>query len=232
VGAASPDRPWVVLQHVDYQGPGTLATALRAAGLGFETVRCDLDEALPAHDEVTGLVVMGGPMGVHDTEDHPWLAGERQLLADAVAAGAPVVGIGLGAQQLAMSLGATVTPGALEVGPGEVVLTADGRRDAVLGPEYGGLATTTLACLHWHRDAFSLPEGALRLAASRATACQAFRHGARAYGFQFHLEADRGVVEQWAGRLPNGVGLDPSALTRAETVGRRLAGRLIAAVTR
>ena len=53
------------------------------------------------------------------TTTMPWLAPERDLLAAAVDAGLPVLGVCLGAQQLAAALGAEVTDGPEEeVGPG------------------------------------------------------------------------------------------------------------------
>jgi GMP synthase (glutamine-hydrolysing) len=168
-------------------------------------------------------------MSVHDTDAHPWLAGERSLLADAVEMAVPVLGIGLGAQQLALALGAQVAPGSPESGVGEVVLTADGRRDPVLGPEYGGLATTSVPCVHWHRDTFSLPARAVHLAASRGTPHQAFRYGSRAYGFQFHIEVDSNLAQGWSRHLPEGVVLEGVRLTHLEIVGRRLTQRFAAA---
>ena len=63
----------------------------------------------PAVADIAGLVVMGGPMSVHDDLD--WLADERALLREAVEAGRPVLGVCLGAQRLAAALGAPVTEG-------------------------------------------------------------------------------------------------------------------------
>ena len=96
-------RPWAVVQHVDHEGPGLIAEVLDAADIDWSIVRPDRGEDLPAADGIDGLVVLGGPMGVHDTPSHPWLADERALLAAAVADGTPVLGVCLGAQQLAIA---------------------------------------------------------------------------------------------------------------------------------
>jgi GMP synthase (glutamine-hydrolysing) len=149
-------------------------------------------------------------------------------MAATVADGKPVLGVCLGAQQLAMALGAEVTTGeAAEIGLGRVELTGPGRQDPVTGPEYGGLSTTTIPCMHWHQDTFSLPDGAVHLAASRRFPHQAFRWGDRAYGLQFHVEVDRDLVAGWEAYLPPGVTLDPSALVEVETVGHRLLRRFV-----
>jgi GMP synthase (glutamine-hydrolysing) len=199
-------------------------------GADVVVVRLDQGDPLPSAGALSGVVAMGGPMGVHD--DLPWLGPERKLLLDAVDRDLPVLGVCLGAQQLAAALGADVTTGPLEeAGPGEVELTTDGRRDPVLGPEYTGLSGTTVPCVHWHRDTFTLPDGAVHLAATRRFAHQAFRVGSRAYGLQFHVEVDPALAESWQPLLPDGVVLGTEDVTRVEIVGRRLLRRFFDVAT-
>lgn len=207
---------------------------LAAAGHTSQLIRADLGDDLPELDQVGeadgigGLVVLGGPMGVHDADRFPWLADERKLLAAATEAGLPVLGVCLGAQQLAAALGADVTTGDRpEIGVGTVSLTSSGRRDRVLGPEYGGLAGTDIPCVHWHHDTFSLPPDAVHLAATRAFPHQGFRAGARAYGFQFHVEVTPALADGWRARLPEGVVLDAAGLSRVQTTGRRILQRFV-----
>ena len=216
---------WVVLQHVAFEGPGALAPAIRDTGAGLEVVRIDQGDAVPAPDEadaLAGLVVMGGPMSVHD--DLGWLADERALLRAAVEARRPVLGVCLGAQQLAAALGATVTQGAVpECGAGEVHLTTDAIADPVFGP-----APTPLPCVHWHGDTFSLPEGAVRLAGNDAYENQAFRIGARAYGLQFHVEVTASLVGHWGPHLPPGVYLRASDVAHVSRAGDGILRRFVA----
>ncbi len=222
---------WAVLQHVGHEGPGLVEPALRSAGCSVEVVRLDLGEPVPAIGSIDGLVVMGGPMSVHDVD--PWLAPERALLADAVGAGLPVLGICLGAQQLAAALGAEVAPGPEEeVGTGWVELTGPGRRDPVLGPEHSGLAGTGLPCVHWHRETFTLPDGAVHLAATPSFPHQAFRVGERAYGLQFHVEVDSALADGWRPLLREGAPFAASDLARVEVVGSRVLQRFVAVATR
>ena len=227
-GARSAGRPWVVLQHVAHEGPGSIAGAVADTGGELALVRLDLGEPLPPADAVGGLVVMGGSMGVHDVDEHPWLEPERALILEVVGRDLPVLGVCLGAQQLAFALGAVVTAGPEEeVGPGQVELTAAGRRDPLLGPEYNGLSGTTVPCVHWHSDTFSLPEGAVHLAATRSYPHQAFRVGTRTYGLQFHVEVDRQLAGAWRPLLPDGVTLTPADVSRVEGAGRRLLRRFV-----
>jgi GMP synthase (glutamine-hydrolysing) len=219
--------PWVVLQHTATEGPGLLAGVLDRAGVCRRVVRLDLGDTPPPPDDVAGVVVMGGPMGVHDTAAHPWLASETRWLTAAVEHGRAVLGVCLGAQLVAAALGAPVTTGeSPEVGIGRVRLEDEGRADPVLGPE-----GDELPVVHWHGDTFAIPEGAVRLASSDRYPNQAFRYGDRVYGLQFHLEVDDEVAACWAPDLPAGVSLDGPDRAPVEEAGRRVFGRFIELAT-
>ncbi len=227
-GEQDPAGSWSVIQHVAHEGPGLIGEVLVESGHGFDVVRLDRGDDLPDHRSVAGLVVLGGPMGVHDAADHPWLVSERALLGAVIGDGKPVLGVCLGAQQLAAALGAEVTTGPEpEIGLGQVELTPAGRRDPVFGPEYGGLAATALPCVHWHQDTFTLPEGAVHLAGTRSFPQQAFRWGTNVYGLQFHVEVDGPLAESWRAHLPPAVTLEGARLAEVETVGRRLLRRFV-----
>jgi GMP synthase-like glutamine amidotransferase len=217
--------PWVVLQHVAFEGPGALAPAIRDTGCGLELVRIDQGDAVPepaATDAMAGLVVMGGPMSVRD--DLAWLEPERALLRAAVEAGRPVLGVCLGAQQLAAALGAEVTTGpAPELGVGEVHLTTAALADPVFGS-----APTPLPCVHWHGDTFALPDGAVRLAGNEAYENQAFRFGERAYGLQFHVEVTGSLVAHWGPHLPPGMYVRTADVAHVSRAGDALVRRFVA----
>lgn len=183
------DRPTLLaIQHVPWETPHRILDACGA--LHVRTVKPLAGQPLPDPGAVAGAVVMGGPMNVDELERFPGLAAEREWLAEAVRRGMPVLGICLGAQLLARALGAEVRPGeGPEIGfaPVEVDDPAD--------PVLGALAPST-EVLHWHGDAFDLPDGAQSLASSARTEHQAFRAG-NAWGVLFHPEADFALVEAW-----------------------------------
>jgi GMP synthase-like glutamine amidotransferase len=221
--ALKPDagRPWAILQHVPWEWPGTIADEAAARGVRIDLRRLDRGQPVPVAEEIGGLIVMGGPMRVHDTSAHPHLAHERRLLRDAVERNLPVLGVCLGAQLLASALDARVERGPIpEIGIGEVTLTHEGRGDPVLGAE-----ADSVPVIHWHEDTFHVPDGGVLLAGSALYRNQAFRIGERAYGFQFHIEVDRALADAWADKLPPEVQLDEPRRADVERVGRDILGR-------
>lgn len=170
-------------QHAHCEGPGIIAEWAELTGHELSITRLDLTSPTL----LTGLgalVVLGGSMGVHDLEAHPWMAEEKRLLRVALDAGVPVLGVGLGAQLLAEALGAAVmAQGFREIGWFEVECEETG---------FGWPARFT--AFHWHSDRFELPPGAKPLARSAACPLQGFVWGDRAVGLQFRLEVTRDDV--------------------------------------
>ncbi|HEU5350847.1 MAG TPA: type 1 glutamine amidotransferase [Terracidiphilus sp.] len=192
---------WVVLQHVEWEGPGMIAREAEKRGCEVDIRRLDRGDKIPTVDHMDGLVVMGGPLGAYEEDLHPFLRKECELLQAVSRSGVPVLGVCLGAQLLAKALGATVFPGhGAEIGFGSIELAGAGRED-VLFAGLGG----ELPAFHWHGDTFTLPEGAVLLASSPMYAHQAFRFGSRAYGLQFHIEPDADTWAAWRDHLPSGM---------------------------
>ncbi len=200
----SPMSPTVlILRHMPHEPGGTLETALTAAGVEFRYV--DLFEDVPTRlplDHASGLVVLGGYMNVDEVERYPYLALDVQWIRQALAMNMPVLGICLGAQLLAKSLGASVYPNRVkEIGwyPIELLPAA---ADDPLFAEYAGQRSLTM--FQWHGDTFDLPPGAVHLARSRLCDRQAFRFGRNAYGLQFHIEMTAGMIDDWLTDPKNG----------------------------
>jgi GMP synthase (glutamine-hydrolysing) len=187
---------FLVLQHIACEPPAAFEDELRSRGLDLERVELDEGEAAPDWRGFAGTIVMGGPMGAYEDDAHPWLAGEKRMLREAVEAGHPVWGVCLGAQLLAAALGARVYPGPeAEVGLLDVELTAAAAEDPVFAA-----APRSFPTLQWHGDTFDLPPGATLLASSPAYENQAFVYS-RAYALQFHLEVSPELAAEW-GEVP------------------------------
>ncbi|MBD8517989.1 type 1 glutamine amidotransferase [Plantibacter sp. CFBP 8804] len=186
-------RPHVlILQHVPWERPAVLGEVLTASGIGWTLDTIVERRELPPAREITGfdgLVLLGGPMGALDVEEHPGLGLEAQLVRDAAVLGIPVFGVCLGHQLIATALGATLhSAAAHEVGVGDVELLTESEL---------GMRGERLPVLHWHGDVVEAPYGATVLASSPSTPNQAFRIEDRVFATQFHLEVDPPMLDRW-----------------------------------
>jgi len=183
----------LVLQHIACEPPGAYEDVLREHGGQLDRVEIDEGDRLPDWRDYDAIIAMGGPMSATDDAELPWLTEEKALIRAAVDAGVPFLGVCLGVQLLAASLGARVYSGERqEVGLLPVTLTREARSDPVFGdlPE-------EFVTLQWHGETFELPDGAVLLASSPAYPHQAFRVR-RSYGVQFHLEVSSEIAAEWA----------------------------------
>jgi len=170
------------LQHAPFEGLGSIAPWLEAAGYEITNTRLFESAKFPDLKKIDLLVVMGGPMSVNDEDNFPWLVSEKQFILEAINSGKPVLGVCLGAQLIASAIGARVYRNhAKEIG---------------WFPIHGILSNNTsvfsfppsMKVFHWHGETFDLPSGATRLAKSDGCENQAFQFGKSVIGLQFHLE--------------------------------------------
>lgn len=184
----------LIVQNDPEVPAGAYADYLGEMGVPFRLARPFAGEELPPAAEAAAVIVLGGAMGVHDTEAHPFLTRVKGFIGEAVAAGIPYLGICLGGQLLADVLGAPVTTGVDgERGTLTVSLTPEGAHD----PLFAGVPSSFVT-FQWHNDTFAIPAGSALLASSPACPNQAFRAGERAWGLQFHPEVTGDIVDTWA----------------------------------
>ena len=190
----------LILKNISSEGPGTIAGYLDRSGIEYTIADLTAGEAIPDSEGFGALVMLGGPMSVND--GIPYIEEECLLARRFMAAGKPVFGICLGAQIMAKALGSRIYPGPKkEIGWYDIELTHDALADARLKllaahPE-GGDIRRTIAVFHWHGETFDIPAGAVPLASSALYRNQAFRFGANAYAFQFHIEVTREMIYDW-----------------------------------
>ena len=188
-----PRRSAIAVRHTESEDLGLLSAILDQAG--WTVSYCDAavnDLADPSIAKADLLIVLGGPMGVYDCDDYPFLTREIKLLERRLTQDLPTLGICLGSQLMARALGAAVFPGLTkEIGWGPVTLTREGEASCLAA------LTAKAKVLHWHGDTFDLPNGALRLASTTAYENQAFAYGKHGLGLQFHLEVDPSRLEEW-----------------------------------
>jgi GMP synthase (glutamine-hydrolysing) len=206
----------LALIHVAFEDLGSLHTVLQQKGFLIEYAEAT---AIPfpgaAIQDADLLVVLGGPIGVYDVREYPFLESELSALRQRLAARKPTLGICLGAQLIASALGARVYPGSSGAEIGWSALTAP--EDVSIPSWFKNLLAPGVEVLHWHGDTFDLPEKAQHLASTHLYSNQAFMLGNFALALQFHPEVTAEGLERWyVGHTCelHGKGIDVAALRK------------------
>ena len=202
----------IAIRHLAFEDVGLMSGLLGERGIGVSYLDAGIDRFDPAQIAAADLViVLGGPIGVYEEDQYPFLHDELAALRARLDTGRPTLGICLGAQLIAKALGAKVAPGRQkEIGWGPIALSEAGSA-SVLAPFDG------VPVLHWHGDNAALPAGAIGLASTPACPVQAFAIGRTVLALQFHIEADPARIEQWlVGHTVElgKAGIDPRILRR------------------
>jgi GMP synthase (glutamine-hydrolysing) len=177
------------LQHVPFEGPGYIEAWAGLNNCRLTSTKLYENELFPDLGEFDWLIVMGGPMSVHDTEIFPWLAGEKRFIKAAITAGKPVLGICLGAQLIANVLEARVYKGKeKEIGWFPINRSQD------LTEEFCRIFPEQATVFHWHGETFEIPRGAVHLAQSAVCTNQGFIYRDKVVALQFHLESTKDSV--------------------------------------
>ena len=184
--------PVLVVLHQECSTPGRVGNALRALGHRLDVRRPRFGDALPETlDDHSGAVIFGGPMSANDPDE--FVRREIDWISVPLREQRPFLGICLGAQMLAMQLGARVAPhpeGRAEVGYYPIRPTPAGLALCPHWPDH---------VYHWHREGFELPAGAELLAEGGDFPVQAFQMG-HAFGFQFHPDVTYAMMHRWTTR--------------------------------
>lgn len=184
-------REVLIVVHQEHSTPGRVGEFLTERGYELDRRCPSLGDPLPSDlSGYAAAVVFGGPQSANDCH-LPGIRAELEWLERyAIHAGLPLLGICLGAQEIARVLGARVGPhpeGLVEIGYFPVSPTAGS----------GAFLEGTTSFYQWHSEAFEIPAGAVHLAASSTFPGQAFRYGGRVFGIEFHPEITRAMIDHW-----------------------------------
>jgi GMP synthase (glutamine-hydrolysing) len=184
-------RKIVLVRHGDDPPDDRVVTFAVQNGFDPVFVRPFKGDKLPAPwPDVAGSVVYGGPFNVFEEDKHPFLHDEAGWIRACMAQEIPLLGICQGAQQIARVLEA-------EVGPYKKPVHEFGYYPISPTPEGLDFLPETIHMTQAHFHTFAIPEGAVHLATSPLYPNQAFRYGARTYGFQFHPECTIEGFRRW-----------------------------------
>lgn len=208
----------LIIRHVPHEGVAGYRQPIEAAG--YHVDRIDVADPQFAALDLSRpdlLIMMGGPMGVYEQDQYPWITAQLAGLAQRLAADRATLGVCFGAQMMAAALGARVYAGPVkEVGFHPVTVLE------VPGNPLRHLVDVPV--LHWHGDTFTLPEGVDLLASSPLYAHQAFRRGPNLLALQFHAEMGLDPrfdawIEEWPGAVIEAGGDEASLRAAHEAYG-------------
>jgi len=183
----------LIIKHVEIEGPGLIEDCLKQEKIPYRIVNLETGARLPKIDDLSHIVILGGPMNVYEEDRYPFLKDEDLLIKEAIQRGKTILGICLGAQLIAKALGAKVLKSAVrEIGWYDVSLRDEGSKDACFS-----FLPRTFPVFQWHEDTFEIPKAGKLIATSEFVPHQAFRHGENVYGLQFHLEVTQEMILEW-----------------------------------
>ncbi len=188
----------LILCHKTKDDLGSMKSVLEERGftldyiLGYEDKLKDLDDS-----QYDLAVILGGPMGVYESAEHPYLLNEVEYIKSRIDKDLPTLGICLGAQLMANALGSRVYKAEQdkETGWRELDVTEKGLKSVVRHFDKSKTKMTQA-----HQDTFDFPKGATLLATSPQFENQIYSYGKNALGFQCHPEADEKIIDAWVNK--------------------------------
>jgi GMP synthase (glutamine-hydrolysing) len=207
----------LIIRHVPYEGVAGYREPVEQAGYLLD--RIDVTDPSFSSVDLCGpdlLIMMGGPMGVYEQDQHPWISCQLRRLRLRLQADRPTLGVCFGAQMMAAALGADVFAGpAKEVGFHPVTLNSAGAASPLAHLD-------AVPVLHWHGDTFTLPDNVELLGSSHLYDHQAFRRGPNLLALQFHAEMGEDPrFHHWVEQSPDSIieaGSDQASLNAAHDV--------------
>ncbi|HSG58386.1 MAG TPA: hypothetical protein VLA06_02560 [Woeseiaceae bacterium] len=179
-----------VIQHTSGEYLGLMEDHLEGRRIRFQYFRPFTSGGkLPAADLPADALILlgGGPWGAAGTRDLPTLAEEIELTRARLAEGTPVIGMGLGAQILAIAAGGGAKPAefAFEIYPATRI-----KDDAL-----NGFLPERFTQVTYMRDRPVLPADAKVLAVGPDDRPAIFQMGHNAYGFLGNPGIKLGMIE-------------------------------------
>lgn len=184
-------RQALIIVHQEHSSPGRVGEMLLERGCRLDRRCPNLGDPLPQDvSRYDAMVVFGGPQSAMDCH-LPGIRAELDWLErHALPGNTPLLGICLGAQQMARVLGA-------KVGPRDDGLVEIGYKPIRATPHAPDFVPDGAHFYQWHAETFDIPPGAVHLAENNAFAAQAFRWREHAWAIEFHPEMTREMIERW-----------------------------------
>lgn len=175
------------IQHVPFEGLGFIEDIAQMKGFDISSTRVfEPGHSFPDFEGLNLIVIMGGPMGVYDINEYPWLIKEKEFIRSAIKNKIKIIGICLGAQLIADVLGAKIKKNnEKEIGWFKIF------PDKNYQGKLSGIFEAEPEVFHWHGDTFDIPDKSMLVCSSEGCTNQAFDYNGQVFGLQFHLETTK-----------------------------------------
>jgi GMP synthase-like glutamine amidotransferase len=185
-------KPIWIFRHIECEGPAYFADVLQSYGIPYQLIAVDGGQAIPAAPaDAGGLVFMGGPMSVNDSD--AWIRQELDLIRRAAERNIPVLGHCLGGQLISKALDAAVYANPVK----EIGWHAVDKIPSLEADYWLPQSDWPRELFHWHGETFELPAGVTPLLRSAFCANQAYVRG-NILALQCHVEMLPAMVGEWA----------------------------------
>ena len=178
------------IQHVPFEGLGSIDDWIKENCHELTFTKVYEDSLFPKINSFDFLIILGGPMGVYDENDYPWLVLEKAFIKTAIDSDKIVLGICLGAQLIATVLNSKVYKNHVkEIGWFPIFkVECTNFNNFIFNNE------NEYDVFHWHGDTFDLPTNSILLSSSQSCVNQAFIWQQKVVGLQFHLEVNTNSI--------------------------------------
>ena len=195
-----------VLKNISFEGPGSFKEILE--GMGYKVLEFSCFKGnFPEPKDFCAVLIMGGPMGVYEAKDYPFLEEEIGLIRMFYEQEKKILGVCLGAQLIAKAFGGEVYKGEWGKEIGWFYIYPQDKLEYLFYDKF--------LAFHWHGDTFEIPKNGIRIASSVMYKNQGFRIGDNVYALQFHLEMEEKDLEVWVSAYKSELekeGIDPNSL--------------------
>jgi GMP synthase-like glutamine amidotransferase len=169
-GRSAAGQKVLLIQHVQWEGPGIIGEVLRTEGADVKRVKTYKAQPIPVDEVADGefdcVIALGSPSTAYLPETNIHHEVESELMRKIRKAGVPSFNVCYSMQLFSVVHGGTVAPNpkGKEIGFVQITMNDAGRRDPVVG----GSGWTRM--LQWHGDCVTkLPHGAVLLGSSAKT---------------------------------------------------------------
>lgn len=185
-----PSNQYIVVQHEDCTTPGSTLLWLQQNQFEYKVIRPDLGDSFPKVESSLRVIICGGIPNVDQDESFPWLVKEKKWIGELIKNEVPLLGLCLGAQLMAVELGARVFRAQeWEYGWQPLKLSEDFAR------WMGGESASQRSVFQCHGYQFELPIALKSLGSSEPGPCQGFFKGKSIFAVQFHPEVNQNWID-------------------------------------